>query len=77
MFGDVIDNPFGMTTKLNVSESKPLDLSTKKTFYAANQKTAYNYWLNVEAFIIRTNLKLYNSCSNHSENKTFRLSRIG
>lgn len=75
MFGDVIDNPFGMTTKLNVSESKPLDISAKKTFYAYNQKMAFNYWTNVESFLIRTKVTLYNSCSR--QNKPFRLRKIG
>lgn len=77
MFGDVIDNPFGMTTKLNLNESKQIDYSTKKTFYAANQNTAYNYWLNVESFLIRTKVNLYESCSNASQSRSFRLTKIG
>ncbi len=76
MFGDVIDNPFGMTTKLNVNESKPIDLATKKTFYNSNRQYAYNLWLNVEKFIVRTNLAGYNSGCTTKPN-TFKISKIG
>lgn len=78
MFGDVIDNPFGMTTKLNPNESKQIDYSTKKTFYQANRNTAYNYWLNVERFILRTKIPLYKGCEQiNNNNSTFKISRIG
>lgn len=76
MFGDVIDNPFGMTTKLNVNESKPIDLATKKTFYNSNRQYAYNLWLNVEKFMVRTKLVGYNSGCTTKPN-TFKISRIG
>jgi hypothetical protein len=78
MFGDVIDNSFGQTLKLNGNESQPLSGSLKKSLYQMNRDLAYNYWLNVRDFIIRNNndFLLYNDCYT-SDNKTFKLSKIG
>jgi len=78
MFGDVIDNSFGQTIKLNPNDSQPLSSSLKKSLYQMNRDLAYNYWLNVRDFIIRnsTDYPLYNDCYT-SDNKTFKLSKIG
>jgi hypothetical protein len=78
MFGDVIDNPFGQTQKFNVNESKPIDIGTKKTFYQMNRDIAYNYWLNVYAYLNRTatDYPLWNQCITHQRN-TFKISKIG
>lgn len=76
MFGDVIDNPFGMTTKMNLSDSKPIDYSTKKTFYTANRNTAFQYWRSVESFLIRNNTPLFKGCEIRNNNK-IRISKIG
>lgn len=75
MFGDVIDNPFGMTQKLNVNESKPIDYSTKKAFYTMNRNEAFNMWLNVEKFLDRTDVALYDNCKRTKN--TFRIGKIG
>lgn len=76
MFGDVIDNPFGMTQKLNVNESKPIDYSTKKTFYQMNQNEAFNYWLNVEKYLTRTGETLYTNCG-VTRPKSFKITKAG
>lgn len=76
MFGDVLDNPFGMTQKLNVNESKPIDYATKKTFFNMNQNEAYNLWLNVEKFLIRTNVELFKGCQKQRPN-TFKIGKVG
>lgn len=76
MFGDVLDNPFGMTLKLGGNESQPISHATKKTFYQSNRNTAFNYWRNVERYLIRTENALFrNNCL--SVNRTFKISRIG
>ena len=76
MFGDLIDNPFGITSKINVNESKPIDYAFKKNLYANNRATAYNYWLNVERFLIRTNEPLF-TCLTGKASGTFKISKIG
>lgn len=78
MFGDIIDNSFGQTMKMNVNESQPLSSSLKKSLYQMNRDLAYNYWLNVRDYIVRnsTDFPLYNDCYT-STNKTFKLSKIG
>lgn len=76
MFGDLIDNPFGITSKLNVNESKPIDYAFKKNLYQTNRESAYNVWLNVERFLIRTNEHLYR-CNLGQAKGTIRISKIG
>jgi len=78
MFGDVIDNSFGQTIKLNPNQSMPISLATKKSLYQMNRDLAYNYWLNVRDYIIRniSDYPLYNDCL-VSNNKTFKLTKIG
>lgn len=78
MFGDIIDNSFGQSIKMNVNESQPVSAAIKKSLYQMNRDLAYNYWLNVRDFIIRNNTDypLYNDCYT-SDNKTFKLSKIG
>jgi hypothetical protein len=76
MFGDAIDNPFGITNKLSEGQSKPLDYSFKKNLYSNNRSTAFNYWKSVESFLIRTKEPLFN-CANSKVNNTFKISKIG
>ena len=76
MFGDLIDNPFGITSKLNVNESKPIDYAFKKNLYANNRSNAFNLWLNVERFLTRTNEPLF-TCIGQKTNGTFKISKIG
>jgi len=75
MFGDLIDNPFGITSKLNLNESKPIDYAFKKNLFNNNKQTAYNYWLNVEKFLIRTKEPLFN-CGVGRVNNTFKMTNI-
>jgi hypothetical protein len=74
MEGDVIDNPFGATRKLNQGVSEPISFQTKKQLDTDNKNSAYNYWLNVRAFIVRTGLPLYNVC--RPQKNTFKISKI-
>ena len=74
MEGDVTDNPFGATRKLNQGLSEPISFQTKKQLDTLNKNSAYNYWLNVRAFIARTELPLYNIC--HTQKNTFKISKI-
>jgi hypothetical protein len=78
IFGDIIDNSFGQSIKMNVNESQPVSASIKKSLYQMNRDLAYNYWLNVRDYIVRNNTTydLYNDCYT-STNKTFKLSKIG
>lgn len=77
MFGDVIDTAFGLKEKLNNDVSKQVDYPMKKTLYEHNCNYAFNLWLNVERYIMRNNIEMYFKCSVKSDNKNFRISRIG
>lgn len=74
MWGDVVDNPFGATIKLN-NNSKPVDYATKKSFYSENKSLAFNIWTGVRKFLILTKEPLFMSCSRPK--RTFRLRKIG
>ncbi len=76
MWGDVVDNPFGMTHKLNSPDSKPVDFATKKSFYNENQSFAYNLFLEVRRFLILTDVALYRECYTTSR-KSFKITKIG
>lgn len=77
MFGDVIDTAFGLKEKLNNDVSKQVDYPMKKTLYEHNCNYAFNLWLNVERYIMRNNIEMYFKCGAKSDNKNFRISRIG
>jgi hypothetical protein len=72
MFGDITDTPFGLVNKLNGNESKQVDYAIKKSLYNENKKVAYNIWLNVENYLIKTQNSLYlqnqNICKNNLQN---------
>lgn len=78
MFGDATDTPFGLVQKLNGSESKPIEQTTKKTLYIENRKVAFNIWLNVQEYLLKTENSLYlqnnNICKNNNTN--FKISKI-
>ena len=78
MFGDVIDNPFGMTTKLQGNESAPITMSAKQTLFKMNQGIAFNYWENVRKYLIRntTLFPLYQHCFVNEKSKS-KISKIG
>ena len=75
MFGDVVDTPFSLVNKLNQGESQRVDYATKKSLYQINQNSAFNLWLSVRDYLIRTNYALYENCLT-AQNKTFNFSKI-
>lgn len=78
MFGDAIDNPFGFTHKLQGNQSTPLDLATKKTYYANHRQFAYNLWMKVRRFMICTNVELFDECKTKKRRSGgFKISKIG
>lgn len=78
MFGDVIDNAFGQTLKMNVNESQPISMNLKKSLYQMNRDMAHNYWRNVFDFLSRnaTSYPLFENCYT-SQKSNFKLSKIG
>lgn len=76
MFGDVIDNPFGQTRKLNKNTSEPIDYATKKSKSNHDKNLAYNLWLDVRNYLVRTNEPLFN-CGTSSSSNTFKIDKIG
>lgn len=75
-YGDQVDTAFGLREKLNNDVSKQVDTSMKKTLFTHNCNYAYNLWLNVERFLIRTDEPLY-KCNQKKHNTHFRISKIG
>lgn len=75
-YGDQIDTAFGLREKLNNDVSKQVDTSMKKTMFELNCRYAYNLWLNVERYLIRTNNPLFR-CSAKPKMRNFRISKIG
>ena len=76
MYGDQVDTAFGIREKLNNDVSKQVDYSMKKTTFKNNNEVAYNLWLNVERFLVRTNVELYKFCKTPKQ-KYFKISKIG
>lgn len=77
LYGDVIDTAFGLKSKLNSEVSEKIDYPMKKTLYEHNCNYAFNLWLNVESYLMRNNIEKYFKCGTKSDNKNFRISRIG
>lgn len=75
-YGDQIDTGFGLREKINNDVSKQVDTSMKKTMFELNCRYAYNLWLNVERYLVRTKNPLY-ICNSIPKNRNFRLSKIG
>lgn len=75
MFGDVTSTPFGNVTKLNTNISEPITDGFKKSLFTMNKQSAYNIWLNVHLFIVRTEVPLYNCFE--VKKKSFNISKIG
>lgn len=76
MFGAVTDTPFGLVEKLNGQNSQPVDYSIKKSLYQTNRQTAFNVWLTVHDYLIRTNNSLYGT-NCHTKKNNFKISKIG
>ena len=75
MFGSVTDTPFGLVEKLNAQDSKPVDYPIKKSLYTSNRQSAFNIWLTVHDYLIRTNNELYANVCITKRNK-FNINRI-
>lgn len=63
MFGSVTDTPFSVVEKLN-SDSRPLDVTAKKTMYQLNREAALQVWTNVNNYLIRTKYEGFKKSSN-------------
>jgi len=77
MFGDVINTPFGSVQKLNnLSEPVPNDI--RKSMFTINKQSAYNVWLSVKDFLVRTDYPKYNTNRFCQKTKTnFNIRKIG
>ena len=75
-YGDDIDTAFGIRQKLNSDVSTQPSTSHKKTVFEMNCNYAYNLWLSVEKYLIRTNNALY-QCAGQPKQKNFKISKIG
>ena len=53
MFSSVTDTAYSVVEKLN-DNSRPVDLSSKKTIYSLNREAAFQIWENVQHYLIRT-----------------------
>lgn len=63
MFGSVTDSPFSVVEKL-ATESRPAELSTKKSIYSMNREGAQQLWENVKNYLTRVRYPGYeSSCS--------------
>jgi hypothetical protein len=75
MFGDVTNTPFGTVTKLNQSVSEPTAYPIKQSLFKVNKNSAYNIWLNVQDFLVRTNEPKFNNLCNRTKTN-FRIRKI-
>ncbi len=75
MWGDVVDNPFGASFKINPQSSERIDMATKKSFYNENKNFAYNLWVDVRKFLILTEEPLFYKCQEPV--KQIKLNKIG
>jgi len=75
MFGDVTNTPFGTVTKLNQSVSEPTAYPIKQSLFKVNKNSAYNIWLNVQDFLVRTNEPKFNTLCNRTKTN-FRIRKI-
>ena len=81
MFGDVTSTPYGNVTKVNLSshsigDSKDITDSFKKSLFTINKQSAYNIWLNVHSFLLRTEVPLYKFWQTKINNN-LKINRIG
>lgn len=65
MFSSITDTPFSVVEKLN-NDSRPADISLKKSIYNLNREGALQLWNNVKQYIIRTNDPDFNYYKNES-----------
>lgn len=75
-YGDQIDTAFGLREKLNNDVSKQVSTTMKKTMFELNCRYAFNLWLNVEKYLIRTDATSY-KCNVKQNLRHFRISKIG
>lgn len=75
-YGDQVDTAFGFREKLNNDVSKQVSTTMKKTMFELNKRYAYNLWLNVEKYLIRTDNEFYR-CNTKPKLRSFRITKVG
>lgn len=75
LFGDVTDTPFGSVFKEDQSSSR-VDLKMKQTLYDQNRDIAFNYFRNVEYYLLRTENALYKKKTS-TRRSGMKITRIG
>lgn len=74
MFSSVTDTPYSVVEKLN-DDSRPADISSKKTIYSLNRDAAFQIWKNVKKCLSRTQHPDFNHCPDTSS-KGLRFKKI-
>jgi hypothetical protein len=75
MFSSVTDTPFSVVEKLN-PDSRPAEVSSKKTIYTLNRDAAMQLWQNVRNYLIRTKHPDF-KCGNTNLSGVLRFTKIG
>lgn len=65
MFSSVTDTAYSVVEKLN-DNSRPADISSKKTIYTLNRESAFQVWENVKNYLIRTKHPDFINCQKAS-----------
>lgn len=73
-FGSQTDTPFGFVEKDSEYSTKVSD-SNKQATFKLNQQIGYKYWMNVKAFLDRTNYPDWNNDC-RAKGGNFRISKI-
>lgn len=61
MFSSVMDTAYSVVEKLN-DNSRPADVSSKKTIYSLNRDAAFQIWENVKKHLVRTQHPGFTNC---------------
>lgn len=61
MFSSVTDTAYSVVEKLN-DNSRPADISSKKTIYSLNREAAFQVWENVKQYLIRAQHPDFGNC---------------
>jgi len=76
MFSSAIDTPFSVVEKLN-DNSRPVEVSTKKSIYNLNREAASQIWSNVKNYLTRTNDPDFNHCHRPARPGGMKFTKIG
>ncbi|PZR24449.1 MAG: hypothetical protein DI539_00290 [Flavobacterium psychrophilum] len=74
MFSSVTDTAYSVVEKLN-DNSRPADVSSKKTIYNLNREASYQIWENVKQYLIRIKHPDFGNCQ-RSTKKGLRFKKI-